>query len=44
MGSIIPLAVPDVGEEEIEEIRKVFGTGFLTEGETTKEFEKKVAE
>jgi perosamine synthetase len=44
MSEVIPLAVPDVGEEEIEEIRKVFGTGFLTEGATTKEFEKTVAE
>jgi dTDP-4-amino-4,6-dideoxygalactose transaminase len=44
MSKVIPLAVPDVGEEEIDEIRKVFGTGFLTEGETTREFEKKIAE
>jgi dTDP-4-amino-4,6-dideoxygalactose transaminase len=41
---LVPLAVPDVGEEEIEEIRKVIGTGFLTEGEATKEFENMVAE
>ncbi|WP_100182758.1 DegT/DnrJ/EryC1/StrS family aminotransferase [Candidatus Nitrosotenuis aquarius] len=41
---LIPLAVPDVGEEELEEIRKVLATGFLTEGVTTQEFEKKVAE
>ena len=41
---LIPLAVPDVGNEELEEINKVFGTGFLTEGATTKEFEKSVAE
>ena len=41
---VIPLAVPDVGEEEVEEIRKVMATGFLTEGPTTKEFEKNVAE
>jgi len=44
MSDVIPLAVPDIGEEEIEEIRKVFGTGFLTEGSTTKEFEKMVAD
>ena len=44
MSEVVPLAVPDVGEEEIEEIRKVFGTGFLTEGATTKEFEKNVAD
>ena len=41
---LIPLAVPDVGKEELEEINKVFTTGFLTEGITTKEFEKTVAE
>lgn len=40
----IPLAVPEVGEEEISKIREVFATGFLTEGETTKEFEQKVAD
>ncbi len=40
----IPLAVPDVGEEEISKIREVVATGFLTEGETTKEFEKQVAD
>lgn len=41
---LIPLAVPDVGEEELDEIRKVMATGFLTEGNTTKEFEKSVAD
>ena len=41
---LIPLAVPDVGEEEIDEIRKVIATGFLTEGSTTKEFEDRVAD
>lgn len=41
---LIPLAVPDVGNEELEEIRKVFATGFLTEGVTTQEFEKSVAQ
>ena len=40
----IPLAVPDIGNDEIDEIKKVMGTGFLTEGVTTKEFEKMVAE
>ena len=40
----IQLAVPDVGDEEIDEIRKVIATGFLTEGSTTKEFEKSVAD
>lgn len=36
--------MPEVGEEEISKIREVVATGFLTEGETTKEFENKVAE
>jgi len=40
----IPLAVPDIGEEELDAIRDVFSTRFLTEGETTKEFEKTVAD
>ena len=39
----IPLAVPDVGDEEIDEIKKVFDTKFLTEGKTTQEFEEQVA-
>ena len=41
---LIPLAVPDIGDDEIDEIKKVMGTGFLTEGATTKEFEQMVAE
>ena len=41
---LIPLAVPDIGEEENEEIKKVMSTGFLTEGATTKEFEQMVAD
>ena len=40
----IQLAVPDIGEEEIQAIREVFGTKFLTEGANTKEFENRVAE
>ncbi len=41
---LIPLAVPDIGDEENEEIKKVMSTGFLTEGATTKEFEQMVAD
>lgn len=41
---IIPLAVPDIGDDELDAIRNVFSTKFLTEGETTKEFERQVAE
>ncbi len=40
----IPLAVPEVGEDEISKIREVMKTGFLTEGITTKEFEQNVAD
>jgi len=40
----IPLAVPDIGDEELQAIKEVLGTGFLTEGITTKEFEKSVAD
>ena len=40
----VPLAVPDVGEDELAEIKNVLSTGFLTEGKTTKEFENTVAE
>jgi len=40
----VQLAVPDIGDEEIEEIRKVFSTRYLTEGQTTKDFEKTVAD
>ncbi|RZD48635.1 MAG: aminotransferase DegT [Thaumarchaeota archaeon] len=40
----IPLAVPDIGDDELQAIKEVLGTGFLTEGVTTKEFEKVVAE
>ncbi len=39
----IPLAVPDIGDDELQAIKEVLGTGFLTEGITTKEFEKAVA-
>lgn len=39
----IPLAVPDVGNDEIDEIKNVFSTKFLTEGQTTKDFENQVA-
>lgn len=40
----IQLAVPDIGYEEIDAIKDVFSTKFLTEGATTKEFEKVVAD
>lgn len=40
---VIQLAVPDVGEEELEAVKEVFSSKFLTEGSTTKEFEDNVA-
>ena len=36
--------VPDVGDEELDAIKEVFSTGFLTEGVVTQNFEKAVAE
>ena len=38
----IPLTRPYVGNEELETIREVFQSGFLTKGETLKEFERKI--
>ena len=36
--------VPDVGDDELNTIKEVFSTGFLTEGITTQNFEKAIAE
>lgn len=38
-----PLIKPEVGEEEIEEIRKVFKSGWLTTGPEVEEFEREIA-
>ena len=35
---------PTVGQEELEAVRKVFDSKFLTEGSVTQEFEKRIAE
>jgi perosamine synthetase len=40
----IPLARPLTGEEEIAEIRQVLGSGYLSQGPKTAEFERAVAE
>ncbi|MGI0010507.1 MAG: DegT/DnrJ/EryC1/StrS family aminotransferase [Nitrosopumilaceae archaeon] len=40
---LIPLMVPDIGEEELQNIKEVFRTRFLTEGTFTQNFEKAVA-
>lgn len=37
------LARPLVGEAELNAVRKVFDTGFLTDGEVTREFENRIA-
>jgi dTDP-4-amino-4,6-dideoxygalactose transaminase len=39
-----PLTRPVLGEEELEELRKVFSSGWLTQGPYTEEFERKIAE
>jgi dTDP-4-amino-4,6-dideoxygalactose transaminase len=39
-----PLIRLDLSEEELEEVRKVFSSGWLTQGPYTEKFERKVAE
>jgi len=39
----IPLARPQVGDEELQEIRKVLESGFLTEGKTAGELERRTS-
>lgn len=41
---MIRLSVPEVGEEELEEIRKVLESGWLVQGEKVYEFERLVQE
>ena len=44
MGFKIPLIKPNVGEEELEAVKRVFESGILTQGEETEKFEEEVAE
>jgi dTDP-4-amino-4,6-dideoxygalactose transaminase len=39
-----PLIKPDLGEEELEEVRKVFSSGWLTQGPYIEKFEREIAE
>jgi len=39
-----PLIKPELGEEELEEVRRVFSSGWLTQGPYIERFEKNVAE
>lgn len=39
----IPFSPPDVGEDELEEIKQALNSGWITTGPKTKEFEKKIA-
>ena len=39
----IPFGSPDVGRQELDEIRGILESGWLTNGPKTKEFEKKIA-
>lgn len=38
-----PLIKPELGEEELKEIQKVFKSGWLTQGPIVEEFERKIA-
>jgi len=40
----VPLCRPEIGEKEIEEIKRVLDSGWLAHGPKVKEFEKKFAE
>ncbi|MFZ2959107.1 MAG: DegT/DnrJ/EryC1/StrS family aminotransferase [Candidatus Ozemobacteraceae bacterium] len=42
--NFLPFALPDIGEEEIQEVVSALRSGWLTTGPKTKEFEKRFAE
>lgn len=41
--ALLPFALPDIGEEEIEAVREVLTSGWLTTGERTHELEREFA-
>ena len=41
---MIKLAVPDIGQEELDEVKKVFDSKYLVQGEKVEEFEKQIKE
>ena len=41
---MIKLAVPDVGEEELEEIKMVFDSKYLVQGDKVEEFENMISD
>ncbi|ELR99053.1 DegT/DnrJ/EryC1/StrS aminotransferase family protein [Gloeocapsa sp. PCC 73106] len=44
MGSFLPFALPDIGEEEINEVLETLKSGWLTTGPKTKQFEQDFVE
>src|SRR3989337_3607277 len=41
---MLPVSRPSIGMEEVEQVKKVFGTGWLGLGSTVYEFENKLKE
>ncbi|OPJ58352.1 DegT/DnrJ/EryC1/StrS family aminotransferase [Clostridium oryzae] len=41
---MIKLAAPDIGQEELEEVKKVFASKYLVQGDKVEEFEKQLEE
>lgn len=44
MSDFLPFALPDIGEEEIQEVVKCLRSGWVTTGPKTKEFEQKFSQ
>ena len=43
-GTFLPFCLPDIGEDEIEEVVQTLRSGWITTGPRTKEFERRFAE